>query len=469
MSVEGEKPVVCIVGGGFSGVALAWQLLNILQRPTRIVLINKGSQIGRGMAYGTPSPHHLLNVPAGRMGLSPDDEQGFLRYLHGLGLPFSGSDFVPRTLYGAYLERSLGEARAAAEPRGMELILHNAGVTGIMQTADNQHEVVLDVGTSITAKAVVLALGNFASKPPLQQPGLQWNESGLHVSAWAPAGFDVGGINDPVLLLGCGLTAFDVLLQLRHQGHRGTVTMLSRRGLLAQAHRQLEVAPPQGIVSQDILQGVTSIRTMLRTVREMIRSAELQGHDWRDVIGGLRAATPRLWKQLPVAERRRFLRHLAPYWDTHRHRAAVPIARQVQQELGSGILKIKAGRLLALRREGESWQADICGRGASGIQTLTAAMIVNCTGPSSDLESVKDPLISSLVQQGRLCADPIGIGVEVDEEYRLLDNKGAGQPGFFYVGPLLRAGLWEATAVPELRMHAARAARIIKDQTSDKG
>jgi uncharacterized NAD(P)/FAD-binding protein YdhS len=67
-----------IVGAGFSGMAVAVQLLQRLKGPARVCLINRSLSFGRGLAYGTNSPSHLLNVPAGRMSLDPDRETGFI-------------------------------------------------------------------------------------------------------------------------------------------------------------------------------------------------------------------------------------------------------------------------------------------------------------------------------------------------------------------------------------------------------
>jgi uncharacterized NAD(P)/FAD-binding protein YdhS len=314
---------------------------------------------------------------------------------------------------------------------------------------------------ALQVRSVVLALGNFPSVPPQLHTPVDWSQAGLHASSWSAEQMAPPDLHAPVLLLGSGLTAYDVLLQLRHEGHRGPVTMLSRRGLRAQSHRLLETSPPGNLIPANALEGETSMLAMLKYVRQATRDAQAQGKDWRDVIGGLRALTPRLWSQLPDAERRRFLRHLAPYWDTHRHRAAVAIARQVESEREAGKLHSLAGRLVGLARAGEGWQATILPRGQTEMRALQVACVINCTGPSSDLRKARDPLLQQLLARGTLTPDPLGLGVNVDAEYRLRDAHGAAQPGLRYLGPLLKASLWEATAVPELRQHAARVSQAV--------
>ena len=82
-----------------------------------MVLIERGDRIGRGVAYGTDFAGHLLNVPAASMSGLPDDPEHFLRFVR------SDSDaaaepttFVPRRVYGAYLEALLEESLQVAGP-----------------------------------------------------------------------------------------------------------------------------------------------------------------------------------------------------------------------------------------------------------------------------------------------------------------------------------------------------------------
>jgi uncharacterized NAD(P)/FAD-binding protein YdhS len=214
------------------------------------------------------------------------------------------------------------------------------------------------------------------------------------------------------------------------------------------------------VIPDHALLRAAGVRPMLRELRGWVEAACAAGHDWRDVIGGLRARTPQLWAGLTEAERRRFLRHVAPYWDTHRHRAAVAIGTAIRDEIGRGSLRVRAGRLLGLAPRDGRWRAVYRPRGKREDATLDVAMVINCTGPSSDLRRVDDPLIRSLLASGALAPDPLGLGLKTDG-YRVVGSDGRPHPSLFYVGPLLKADLWEATAVPELRVHAARAASAV--------
>ena len=78
------------------------------------------------------------------------------------------------------------------------------------------------------------------------------------------------------------------------------------------------------------------------------RGAEA-GYDWRSVVDALRPHLRRLWGRLLETERRRFLRHVCPYWEVHRHRVAPEVAQLLDALGGEGRLTIQRGRLRALR------------------------------------------------------------------------------------------------------------------------
>jgi uncharacterized NAD(P)/FAD-binding protein YdhS len=452
-------PTYAIVGAGFSGMAVAVQLLQRLGKPARICLINRSLGFGRGMAYGTNSPSHLLNVPAGRMSIDHGNPSGFVHYLQSRGLSYAASDFVPRSLYGDYLERCLLKAQASAA-QGVRLEVIESEVLRLQMRTSGQGPVLtLGDGAVLEATEVVLALGNFTPQPPWTERKIDWNTRPLYNDVWTPGIFDTLAPDASVLLVGTGLTAYDAVLRLLDRGHKGPITMLSRRGLLPQPHREQDTAPGAGLVSSDFLVGETKMRNALRVTRRLIANAAGSGHDWRDVIGGLRHITPRLWKQMDAKSKKQFVRHVAPYWDTHRHRAAPTIYRRIHEALAAGQLQVVQGRLIDITTDAAAharvtWRL----RGETAHEGATFAAVVNCTGPSSDLRRVSDPLITQLMEARQLHPDALSLGLRVSGDYHLLQADGWPMKNVRYVGPLLKAELWEATAVPELREHARKLA-----------
>ncbi len=59
---------------------------------------------------------------------------------------------------------------------------------------------------------------------------------------------------------------------------------------------------------------------------------------------------------------------------------------------------------------------------------------------------------------GWLCADPLNLGLRTGRFGACVDTQGRVHDRLYYVGPMLRAAHWEATAAAELRNHAEQLA-----------
>jgi uncharacterized NAD(P)/FAD-binding protein YdhS len=119
---------------------------------------------------------------------------------------------------------------------------------------------------------------------------------------------------------------------------------------------------------------------------------------------------------------------------------------------------VRAARILGYRPVANEVEVTIRPRGASAAGRIHVDRVVNCTGPSSDVRRVGDSLLDALLSRRLLRPDPLGLGVETAPDGALLDAAGHPSRVLYLVGPLLKADHWEATAVPELRQHAARLA-----------
>lgn len=451
---------VAVIGLGFSGTAVALGLLQRLPAGSRLLLIEPSPRRARGLAYGTRCASHWLNVPAGRLGVDPAQESGFVDWLQAQhGPAYAAADFVPRMLMGDYLGHALAAAEQAAAVRGVAVTMLAAGVRSLRDEAGAK-VLLLDDGREFRADAVVLGTGHLPPEQPRLPGAPEWGSPGLVAEPWGDAAALAELPEDgEVLLLGSGLSAIDVLTWLQDRGHAGRVTMLSRRGLLPQPHRSLEARPRPGLSPAPALLACGSLRAMLRAVRGWAAEAPTDGHDWRDVMASLRGCTPRLWQSLDERGRRQFLRHLQPWWDTHRHRLAPGIHRRLVASLQAGQVELHAGRLQAIRRgSGGGLVVAWAPRGGGDACVRQVAAVVNCTGPSARIgRAPAGSLLATLHAQGRLRADALGLGLDVDAAHRLVDAQGRPQPGLYYVGPMLKAQFWEAVAIPELRVHAQSA------------
>lgn len=452
---------IAIIGAGFSGAVAAARLLGETgAAPIRIVLINRSrahSGLARGLAYGTQSNQHLLNVPAGRMSAFPEREHDFVHYLQQMGLPADGARFVPRRQYGEYLAHVLAQAQAKSvngntfESRTGEVCaLTRRGRRWWLDFADR---------SGMEADQVVLALGNFAPANPPLGAAADFGSPRYVKDPWAQDALAQIDPTHPALLIGTGLTMYDVALSLSARYPDLRMVAVSRRGLLPQSHRVVSTPPAWRHAPEDILAGPATMRAYLRAVRAAVHRHAENKVDWRDVIASIRPLTPALWQRLPDQERARFLRHVRPYWDGHRHRAAPEIASAIEALRQRGQLTVRAGRLLGMKDEGGALVVRYRPRGASTELSMHAGSAVNCTGPTSDFRVAGEPLLLAMHAAGQIKPDALSLGIEVDTRLRVCDASGAPQSGLYCVGPLLKARDWEAVAVPELREHVRTAVR----------
>lgn len=458
---------VMIIGAGFSGAATAINLLRRCTTPLQVVLVNRSGTMARGLAYGTSSPQHLLNVPAGNMSVLADDNDDFLRFCRGRLPGVNADSFVSRQLYGRYLSTRLDEAELAAAPLG-KLVRINGEARRIHGDRQGPQVEMAD-GLVIRADHVVLAFGHFAPQDPRHIDPEQLG-SCYQTDPWSQDGLrPVAG--SPVLLIGSGLTALDVVTGLLQQGHREPIHMVSRRGLLPLPHRTQRsgLAVPDAFL-HSMCQAPPTVRSYMRLLRREVAALPDSDLNWRDLIGALRPITARLWQRLSLTEKRRFLRHVQPFWDVHRHRVAPDSWELFHAALTQGQIKPLAGRVVAARCEAEGVLVTLRLRGGDRLEQLKVGRVLNCTGPNGNPASVDDVLIRQLIADGLLQADALGLGVAVDDQLATLDCTGRPTAWLSYVGPMLKGRLWEATAVPELRQHAASlATRLLEPKTETCG
>lgn len=450
-SVPMSRPTkrIGIVGAGFTGTMLTVHLLRKSRSPVDVFLFDRAGAFGHGTPYSTPNAKHLLNVRVANMSAYDHDPQHFIRWLwahdRDTAIPPSGHAFVSRGTYGAYLRDVLDTTRHAADNRATvtraavevrELRVEGAAV--LFRLADGQ---------SLTFDHAVLCIGNFPPALPGQIAataavgpryiGNPWDKPAI---ARIPAG-------DSVLLLGTGLTMIDVVLDLVSRGHHGPVTALSRRGLLPQVHRDVFAYPPF-LRAGDLPRTASAL---FAQVRREVAKATAQGLDWRGVIDAMRPLTQPLWRGLPLSERKRFLRHLRPYWEIHRHRMAPQVAHEIEALRRSGRLQIMAGRLRDLQFSDAHVAATARRREDGGECRIEAGWLVNCSGPEPDYGRIADPLVRDLVDGGLARPDPLSLGLDVSDDYAVVNRAGVPSSVLFALGPPIRGALWETTAVPDLR------------------
>jgi uncharacterized NAD(P)/FAD-binding protein YdhS len=313
---------------------------------------------------------------------------------------------------------------------------------------------------SLRAEAVVLTVGH---RPPSDPIGKRWSgpRTRFISDPWRPFATNVVGPDDAAVILGSGLTAVDTVLSLNQQPRRAPITLVSRHGLVPQAHAA-SPAPPVDLnllVSQLIAApGGVSAHGLLRQLRRKVRELEPAGGDWRSVVDALRPHTTPLWRSMPLAERQRFLARLRPFWEVHRHRMASAVAEPFHALLARGEVRLVAGRVESAQADNEIVRLIVRQRGSNQVIESATSWVINCTGPLPSNSVESNPVIGSLLVSGILRPDELSLGIETTRNGNAIAADGRIVRDLFLVGTLRKSTDWESTAVPELRNQAAAAA-----------
>jgi uncharacterized NAD(P)/FAD-binding protein YdhS len=261
------------------------------------------------------------------------------------------------------------------------------------------------------------------------------------------------------------------VLVLSQSDRSAPITLVSRRGLLPHAHAAAPLAPAnlEPLVSELLsAPGGVSAKALYRGLRKKGRELAAMGADWRSLADGLRPHTAKLWQAMPRAERRRFLSHLRPFWEVHRHRMPPAVAERFHALLASGQVRVIAGRVELARAEENGVEITIRERGSERLHASRAAWVINCTGPSPANDARSNPVIGSLLVHGWLCSDELSLGIETGARGNAVDASGDEVGDLFVVGTLRKPSFWESTAVPELRNQAAAVAERVSELLSHR-
>ncbi|ROM49998.1 FAD/NAD(P)-binding protein [Pseudomonas rhodesiae] len=445
---------VLIIGGGLSGTMLAVQLLRLPGR-RQILVIEPRAELGRGEAYSAVELGHTLNGNAARMSVDPDNPddltQWLTEHIAAGGWPESAEQavpiselFPPRGLFGVYAQQRLAEAKA----RSASTVEHvRAEVIDVQVDADSTL-LTLDNGQRLRGNFAVLATGMF---PAARTP--QTHSSGVNAAAVDP--WDVATMRrlDPrstVLIIGSGLTMVDAVVSLEQAGHRGPIEIFSRHGLLPHVRRQ----PPawDDFLAAD--PALRSPRQLLRELRRQCTIAQAQGIDWQAPLDTVRVHIGRLWSQASEREKRQFVRHVRPWWESHHHRSPPLSAQLVARLHEEGRLRIRAASFKGLVPTQGGVTIAVRQRGEQTLTQVTGAALINSSGIEYDWRRVARPLPQQLLKRGLIQPGPLALGIAADASGAVLDAQGQVSARLFAMGPPLRGMWWESTAVTDVALQA---------------
>jgi uncharacterized NAD(P)/FAD-binding protein YdhS len=451
----GQGTVIAVIGGGASGTLAVIHLLRLAAAghgPLRIALIDRHGRHGLGQAYSTTHPGHALNSPAGQMSAVAGDPGHLLRWADATGIAHNG--FLPRPVYGRYLLQTLAEAERDAHP--MATVRHITSQVVAVAGGAPGHPMRLRLAADghIDADVAVLATGHQAPAAPCPVPP----RPRYIPDPWAPGALPVAAQGRPVVIIGTGLTMVDVAIAVTDASPGTVVHAVSRHGLLPQVHRGDAAATAGSYWLPVFAQNAGPVRLtdLMWQVRMAIGDNPAR---WQDIVDALRPHVPALWQRLPLADKRLFLRHVARYWEVHRHRIPPQTASRVAALRASGRLVVHAGRVTGVSQQADGLRVSVAGEG--GARDLAAGWLINATGPATNIAATTDPLLRDVLGQGLARPDPLGLGLDACPSGALVGAGGRPSSMLFTLGPTLRGSRYETTAIPEIRDQAAALAKLI--------
>jgi uncharacterized NAD(P)/FAD-binding protein YdhS len=445
---------IAVIGGGVSGSLVAMHLLKQPEQSIIVYLFEKSrTQLNRGVAYSSQLPYQLLNVAVKDMSLFPDKPGHFYDWLLHTGYKYEPTDFATREIYGRYIADTFAKETSGKKENELKLLLDE--VISV-EKYNNGYKIVFGKDEKIIVDKIVLCTGNF---PPGDVPGLPANvrQSKGYVShPWG--GFNVNSLSsrENILMVGSGLTMLDMVLSLNHNDHIGKITVISRRGLLPLPH---DVSLPYELST--VPSGGVTIAQLLSWFKDEVQLAQNEGKSWRSVTDAIRPHIQGLWSGLLPQERKRFIRHLRPFWEIHRHKMPVESLTILNRMKKEGRLEIIAGRIKDAELAGDKIKIAYCRRNSGDLKHVTVDHIINCTGPETEYRKLRSSLYQSLIENKLAQPDELGLGLCATKEGFIIGPGDTLNPNIALIGPPAKGVLWECTALREIRLQAASVAEAI--------
>lgn len=437
-----------IIGGGISGTLSVLQIIKQSKKPFHVFWFDTQNKFCKGYAYNTFDDGHLLNVRANNMSVFPDEPNHFVNWLSIHHPNYTSKDFVSRKLFGEYVLNTF-ESLKNSNPN-ITLYQITEEVKSIYQTADTFE---IKTHQSYPVQKIILGLGNFLPAHPRST-----SKDFIASKYYFQNAFNVQLTNqiqdcNNITIIGSGLTMIDVIVSLSHYQYKGKINVISPHAYIPQAHQENPLPSVEAFIDKEKRY---SLSELFALVNQQLKKAKKEQYSLHSVIDSMRPFLQQLWLNFSIEEKQQFLRHLRHKWGVARHRAPAQSIAVFNTLKSSGQLQLIKGRISDIKVVKDGFEL-IYANQTSEQQTLHTQLIINCTGPESDYNQLKSPLVQNLISSQIISADAIKYGINAQKDGYISKN-------IYTLGPPLKGILWESVAVPEIRVQAQElAAKIILD------
>lgn len=451
---------IVIIGGGLSGSLTALYLCQQKIDNLQIVIIEKSPpQLFKGLAYASDLPVQPLNVPASGMSLFINEPDHFYHWLQANGQQagiakdeITPDFFAPRQLFGTYLTENLN---THLKNGNAEIAIVHDEVIDIQHEKD-MYSITLDSGKAISCDKIVIASGNQDNNFPYPINNPIYINGNVITNPWQPAILDKIPNDASILIVGCGLTMVDVLVNLRKNNYNGKVQIISRHGLVPLPHRMGERWDLQTKIPEKI-----SVATIIKYIKYEVKLAAAKNIGWQSVIDAIRPYLPQWWNSLSLNDRIRLMEHMKPYWEIHRHRIPASTYAYLQNEIQSGRVTVYGGKIKSLEANPKGIKVEIQLRKTAENKSFDVQYLINCIGPLSNLKKSNHRLWQNLLQGEMVDTDYFDLGVACTSRGNIINKSGLPDKNIFVIGNLRRGKEFESVAIREIRLQASDIAKQI--------
>ncbi|MFM7017087.1 MAG: FAD/NAD(P)-binding protein [Bacteroidota bacterium] len=441
-----------IIGGGAAGLLLLANIFEQATSPISVALINAGYPLGRGIAYSTDNINHLLNVRVSRMSAFTNDVNHFTKWIlsqphyreyHHEGLE---ERFVPRKMYGEYLDDVYQNLLKSSNKYVQFEVMNEEAIC--LDKMGDDFKIELKNGNVICSKKVTLCTGN---QPPISLPGLNAikNSEKVYINPWLSEAVENIDLEQPIFIVGSGLTMVDTVISLIDQGFKNKIFVVSKHGAIPMAHPIVRVSVPHPDNAPP-----ADLHKIYSQLKSRIRSA-IDHTEWHEpVLEAVRPFTQKIWQELSIEHKNRFLRHINHRWAKLRHRLPHEVHSLIQSLVDEGQIELYAGKLIDVKENQNGLTIQFFDKEKESNVQLNAQRIINCIGPEGDYGKVENPLLKHMLNQGLISKDPLSLGFNATGDGNIIDQEGQEVANLFTIGSGLRGILWESTAIPEIRVQA---------------
>jgi uncharacterized NAD(P)/FAD-binding protein YdhS len=488
---------ITIVGGGAAAVSLLYYYLQQSDQHAdlpRVVYLFEGRHpFGTGAAYDLDYSTNLLNTKAGSFTPFHDKPGAFYQWLHTKKdiwhklygeRPFDEHTYLPRAVFGMYLQECLEDLVRQAANRQIEVVRIGAQVTRAVRS---RHGYILHAGYGLRLNTdyVFMCCGTLPAKIP---PRL------LATSGFVPSPYPVTSLTRKiakgasVAIVGSRLSCIDAVIGLIEQGHTGKIVMHSRsgyfpcvRGTQGRIQPQLlgfaDSLPPTSLAAlvdlfaaEVAIQGgepfdFSSVHPP-RDLKDFLRKEiALAASDriWQAVLYSTNGTIEKIWSSLDEKAKAEFMDRYFSAFMAYRVSIPVENAEKILSFLDSGQLDFIPGNFdIAVSDEGK---LSVVSHESKNVK-FDYDYVVNATGSPRDVRQIDSQLIESMLQQG--IAAPHrhgGINVNVNT-YQVIDRDGQADSCLYALGELTNGAFFFTSALEIISRHARLCVTRFAEQQS---